>query len=388
MRRRTAQPACSHRSTRWRTVRSPSRPASRTTAGDSRPSTNASTSSRATYCSPTNRNAARSRAVASGPASHGSLRADRWAVKTSTTSLTTVRHSGKLLEDQPAILGLVRRNETAEGRAARTTCSALPIGIKLRESCPLPALPSPVNRSHVSANVRVLAAALIGASGSQPLTVLAVAGEPALALVKVLGALDPCAGRASLQFEPRRVTRPDTVLLHLRGPLGLHGPWRSRELPRGRFMRLARGRGGPRMSMALSTGRASTHRDVAAQASTSNAHRAGQTRRSGPGSPSWDYSQVASNRCEQRPCSGGFDSRPPPRTDTRTNRGRNREAMRAANACPSCSSSVSRWAQVDQQVVGHRAAHGRGRHRAGRKLCGWRPRPSRPTPWAPGPGRF
>jgi hypothetical protein len=28
------------------------------------------------------------------------------------------------------------------------------------------------------------------------------------------------------------------------------------------------------------------------------------------------------NRCEQRPCSGGFDSRPPPRTDTRTNRGR------------------------------------------------------------------
>jgi hypothetical protein len=36
MRRRSAQPAASHRSTRWRTVRSPSRLASRTTAGDSR----------------------------------------------------------------------------------------------------------------------------------------------------------------------------------------------------------------------------------------------------------------------------------------------------------------------------------------------------------------
>ena len=259
MRRRPAQPACSHRSTRWRTVRSPSRPASRTTAGDSRPSTNASTSSRAAYCSPTNRNAARSRAVASGPASHGSLRADRRAVRTSTTPLTAVRHSGKLLADQPAILGLVRRNETADGRAPGTTCSAFPLGIKLRESCPLPTLPSPVDRSHVGADVRVLAAALVGAPGSQPLAVLAVAGEPALALVEVLGSLDLCAGRASLEFEPRRVTRPDTVLLHLGGPLGLHGPWRSRELRRGRFMRLARGRGGPRMSMALSTGRASTH---------------------------------------------------------------------------------------------------------------------------------
>ena len=48
MRRRSAQPAASQRSTRWRTVRSPSRPASRTVAGDSRPNRTASTSERAT----------------------------------------------------------------------------------------------------------------------------------------------------------------------------------------------------------------------------------------------------------------------------------------------------------------------------------------------------
>jgi hypothetical protein len=40
-------------------------------------------------------------------------------------------------------------------------------------------------------------------------------------------------------------------------------------------------------------------------------------RRPGPGG-----SPGLQNRCEQRPCSGGFDSRPPPRTGTRTNRGR------------------------------------------------------------------
>ena len=35
------------------------------------------------------------------------------------------------------------------------------------------------------------------------------------------------------------------------------------------------------------------------------------------------------NRCEQRPCSGGFDSRPPPRTGTRTNRGRDKVRLDA-----------------------------------------------------------
>ena len=42
-------------------------------------------------------------------------------------------------------------------------------------------------------------------------------------------------------------------------------------------------------------------------------------RRPGPGGP-----PGLQNRCEQRPCSGGFDSRPPPRTGTRTNRGRDK----------------------------------------------------------------
>jgi hypothetical protein len=44
----------------------------------------------------------------------------------------------------------------------------------------------------------------------------------------------------------------------------------------------------------------------------------------GPGGP-----PGLQNRCEQRPCSGGFDSRPPPRSGTRTNRGRKKVRLDA-----------------------------------------------------------
>jgi hypothetical protein len=196
--------------------------------------------------------------VASGPASHGLHRVDPRAVRTSVTLLTALRHPGKFLAHQPGVLGLVGSDETAKGSAPGTTRSALPVRIKVCETLSLSALAASVDRSHVGADIRVPAATLIGAPGRQPLAVLAVAGEPALALVEVLGSLDDRAGRASFEFEPRGVVRPDTVVVHLGGPLGLHGPWRSRELRRGRFMRTARGPGGPRMSADLSTGRART----------------------------------------------------------------------------------------------------------------------------------
>jgi hypothetical protein len=108
-------------------------------------------------------------------------------------------------------------DEVPNGSAPGTTRSALTVGINACETLPLSALPASVDRSHVGADVRVLAATLIGPPGRQPLAVLAVTRKPALALVEVLGPLDHRAGRASLEFEPRGVTRPDTVLLHLRG---------------------------------------------------------------------------------------------------------------------------------------------------------------------------
>jgi hypothetical protein len=133
------------------------------------------------------------------------------------TLLTALRHPGKFLAHQPGVLALVGSDEAANGGAPGTTRTALTVRIKARETLPLSALAASVDRSHVSADGRVPAATLIGAPGRQPLAVLAVAGKPALALVEVLGSLDHGAGRASLEFEPRRVTRPDTVLVHLRG---------------------------------------------------------------------------------------------------------------------------------------------------------------------------
>jgi hypothetical protein len=131
--------------------------------------------------------------------------------------LTALRHSGKLLADQTEILGLVSGDEAADGSASGATCPTFPVRIKPRQAFPLSTLPASVDRSHVGADVRVLAATLVGAPRCQLLALLAVAGQPVLALVEVLGSLDHRAGRASLEFEPRVITRPDTVLLHLGG---------------------------------------------------------------------------------------------------------------------------------------------------------------------------
>src|SRR6266508_2086249 len=131
--------------------------------------------------------------------------------------LTALRHSGKLLADQTEVLGLVGGDEAASGSAPGATCPTLPLWIKPRQSFPLSTLPPAVDGSHVGADVRVLATTLVGAPRRQPLAVLAVTGEAALALVEVLGSLDHRAGRASLEFEPRGIARPDTVLLHLGG---------------------------------------------------------------------------------------------------------------------------------------------------------------------------
>jgi hypothetical protein len=133
------------------------------------------------------------------------------------TLLPALRHPGKFLAHQPGVLGLVGGDETANGGAPGTTRTALTVGIKACETFPLSALAASVDRSHMGTDLWVPAATLIGAPGRLPLAVLAVAGKPALAFVEVLGSLDHRAARASFEFEPRRVTLPDTVLVHLRG---------------------------------------------------------------------------------------------------------------------------------------------------------------------------
>src|SRR5215216_3021451 len=100
---------------------------------------------------------------------------------------TALRHPGKFLAHQPGVLGLVGGDEAANGGAPGTTRTALTVRIKACETLSLSALPTSVDRSHVGADGRIPAATLIGAPGRQPLAVLAVAGEPALALVEVLG---------------------------------------------------------------------------------------------------------------------------------------------------------------------------------------------------------
>ena len=103
MRRRSAQPAASQRSTRWRTVRSPSRPASRTTGGRQPAQQDREHVERAAYCSPTNRSAARSRAVASGPACHGRAR-EACGVSSSVTGATALAPDTAQFGSQPGEL--------------------------------------------------------------------------------------------------------------------------------------------------------------------------------------------------------------------------------------------------------------------------------------------